>query len=57
MPKNSWLSWQEAVKSLLEVPGKQRVHQMTGGSNVGGGGGYFLFLQEQIKGIIIIIQT
>ena len=39
MPKNSWSSWQEAVKSLLEILGKQRVHQMTGGSNVGGVGG------------------
>ena len=39
MPKNSWSSWQEAVKSLLEILGKERVHQMTGGSNVGEGGG------------------
>ena len=39
MPKNSWSSWQEAVKSLLEALGKQRVHQMTEGSNVGGVGG------------------
>jgi hypothetical protein len=39
MSKNSWSSWQEAVKSLLEILGKERVHQMTGGSNVGGGGG------------------
>jgi hypothetical protein len=38
MPKNSWSSWQEAVKSLLEILGKQRVHQMTEGSKVGGGG-------------------
>ena len=27
------------MKSLLEALGKQRVHQMTEGSNVGGGGG------------------
>jgi hypothetical protein len=39
MPENSWSSWQEAVKRLLEVLGNQRVHQMTEGSNVGGGGG------------------
>jgi hypothetical protein len=39
MTKNSWSSWQEVVKSLLEILGKQRVHQMTGGSNVRGGGG------------------
>ncbi len=38
MTKNSWSSSQEAVKSLLEVLGKQRAHQMTEGSNVGGGG-------------------
>ena len=31
-------SWQEVVKSLLQVLGKQRVHQMTEGLNVGGGG-------------------
>ena len=24
MPKNSWSSWQEAVKSLLEILGKQQ---------------------------------
>ena len=38
MTKNSWLSWQEAVKILLEILGRQRVHQMTEGSKVGGGG-------------------
>ena len=39
MPKNSWASWKEAVKELLDILGKQRLDQMTSGSNSGDSGG------------------